>query len=737
MKFFQIFLNKTISLLYIFITLTLIFVNGFSNEPSELHQVYDNNTKRCDLDCNILINHAETLGDVRVIVDLNVPELSRLQLNSSLNNDDIDIRELERKRLVAQAQEQLLKRISQYHLIYQYKTVASIVLKANANTLQMMINDPNVLRLSLDKPTYTSLVESNPLIGTDQAWEKGFTGKNYTIAILDTGIDKTHPFLQGKVIDEACFSSTDSGKDPIYGPWETKSLCPNSQLNTNDTPGQPCEDLVGCDHGTHVAGIIAGTGNEFSGVARDADVISIQVFAQGERGICGSNPSPCLVSLMSDQIAALDAIYDDLRNKHTIVAINMSLGGGYYKTICDDDMPNAYKQVMELLKNKSISTIVASGNNGYIDGIAAPACISSTVSVGSTTKENNVSSFSNSVDFLTMLAPGGLGAGNQLDIYSSLPNGFFGYKAGTSMAAPHVAGAFAIVQQQSPTAKTSQILSLLTSHGKPIKDIRNTLTKPRLRLDNMPWLTNTVADEIHNLGMDHKKNIYAGYVGDDGSFIIKYSSSGKEEWRIDFDTYIEDMTFDEDGNTYAVMYMSDWDYDDRIVKYNSNGELVWETGFDDYTTTDIIVDDNGSVYVLGKNDEERKMGVLKFDRDGKREWEGIDTESSHFLWDSNQRDLMVVDKNHNVYAAVKKDCTGNCPYTSYETRIIKFNTSGKYEWAKTVHIEDSTENYEWLENLPSYIAIDDEANIYVAGWVGNWKQAKFKSHPVILKLNSE
>jgi subtilisin family serine protease len=140
------------------------------------------------------------------------------------------------------------------------------------------------------------------------------------------------------------------------------------------------------------------------------------------------------------------------------------------------------KAVIVNLRSRGIATIIASGNEGNTDGLSFPACISSAISVGSTGSSgpgvvrDAVSDFSNSSPSLHLLAPGDL-------INSSIPGGGFMGKPGTSMAAPHVAGAWAILKSKSPTASVDQILSALTSTGIPITDNRNGIVKPRIQVD--------------------------------------------------------------------------------------------------------------------------------------------------------------------------------------------------------------------------------------------------------------
>lgn len=107
--------------------------------------------------------------------------------------------------------------------------------------------------------------------------------------------------------------------------------------------------------------------------------------------------------------------------------------------------------------------------------MGAPGCISSAVSVGSTTKTDQVSSFSNSASFLSLLAPGS-------SINSSVPGNQFAVFNGTSMATPHVAGAWAILKQRVPNATVIQVLTALQNTGLPVLDTRNNITKPRIRI---------------------------------------------------------------------------------------------------------------------------------------------------------------------------------------------------------------------------------------------------------------
>jgi hypothetical protein len=188
------------------------------------------------------------------------------------------------------------------------------------------------------------------------------------------------------------------------------------------------------------------------------------------------------MSYDSDQIRGLERVYD-LRGSLAIAAVNMSLGGGGYTSQASCDSANrTRKTIIDTLRTAGIATIVASGNEGFVNALSAPACISSAISVGSTTDgsfdatpADEVSEFTNSAPFLTLLAPGHW-------ITSSVPGGGFNAFAGTSMAAPHVAGAWALLRSRSPSASVVDVLGALTSTGTGVFDPGNGQTKPRINV---------------------------------------------------------------------------------------------------------------------------------------------------------------------------------------------------------------------------------------------------------------
>jgi subtilisin family serine protease len=207
-----------------------------------------------------------------------------------------------------------------------------------------------------------------------------------------------------------------------------------------------------------------------------ARVIPIQVFSRVNWS-CGDAPAPCAKSFASDQIRALEQVLA-WRTTFSIAAVNMSIGtkDQTFASVADCDASNgSTKAAIDNLRSVGIATIISAGNNGDSAGLSAPGCISSAISVGATDKNDNVWSSSNSAPWLSLLAPG-------VNITSSVPGGSFATMSGTSMAAPHAAGAWAILKQRVPSATVDAILNALQCTGAEILDGRNKLLAPRIRV---------------------------------------------------------------------------------------------------------------------------------------------------------------------------------------------------------------------------------------------------------------
>ncbi|MFF8608813.1 S8 family serine peptidase [Streptomyces sp. NPDC015346] len=354
-------------------------------------------------------------------------------------------------------------------------TLPVTTLRVDKAGLDKLAGQPGVVSVTEDVAVPPTLDSTVPLIGADKTAAAGNTGAGTAVAVLDTGVAVKHPFLGDRVIAEACFSSTDSAAG-------VTSLCPDG-TDQQEGPGSadvetgPCAGTRLCDHGTHVAGIAAGhgqglTGAPKTGVAPGAGIVAIQVFSKfSSETSCGIGQAPCVRSYSSDQLAGLEKVLQLRQSGTPVVSANMSLGGGQYTAACDTDVRKA---AIDNLRAAGVATVISAGNNAYSNAVGAPGCISSAITVGSTTDDDQLSSFTNRGPLLDVFAPGS-------SVVSSVSGNTYASYNGTSMAAPHVAGAFAALKQAHPQASVTQLETALESTGKPIS--YTGATTPRIQLD--------------------------------------------------------------------------------------------------------------------------------------------------------------------------------------------------------------------------------------------------------------
>src|SRR5579862_9748163 len=330
-------------------------------------------------------------GRARVIVELTLasPHVPERQLKTAQAIAG------QRQAIATQAARVLAKLPRGSHrVLHQFQTVPYVAIEASPQALDALAAlGSDVARVYEDRIAKPTLMDSVPLIQGDQVWAAGYDGTGTVVAVLDTGVDSTHPFLAGKVVGEACFSTTTPGT--------SQSVCPNGQdVQIGVGAAAPC-GMADCIHGTHVAGIAVGHDSTgavtFSGVAKGAQVMAVQVFDEvTDASQCGGT-APCLGGFDSDIIAGLEYVYTNAFNgTYNIVSANMSLGEGDFGAYCDD---TPYKAIIDNLRSVNVATVVAAGNDGLPDQLSEPACVSSAVSVGATTKTDDVAYFTNSAPF--------------------------------------------------------------------------------------------------------------------------------------------------------------------------------------------------------------------------------------------------------------------------------------------------------------------------------------------------
>jgi subtilisin family serine protease/photosystem II stability/assembly factor-like uncharacterized protein len=284
-------------------------------------------------------------------------------------------------------------------------------------------------KIWLDQTVEATLAESVPQIGAPTVWDGGYDGTGIVVAVLDTGIDATHPDLAGAVVD--AFNFTNS-------PSET------------DRHG----------HGTHVASIVAGSGaasgGARKGVAPGAGLLNGKVLADN-----GFGSTSWIIAGM--EWAARDKGADIV----SMSLASVSTDGSDPMSQAVDSLTSAYGTLF----------VAAAGNAGpRAETVAAPGAASAALTVGAVDKSDGLAGFSSRGprvgDFAIkpdITAPGvsivaarasGTSLGTPVDdLYTQA--------SGTSMATPHVAGAAALLAQRRPDWDPAELKAALVTTAEP------------------------------------------------------------------------------------------------------------------------------------------------------------------------------------------------------------------------------------------------------------------------------
>lgn len=389
----------------------------------------------------------QTIGKAKVIVILHDPiaaYLDEQQLRTGLNEAVSD--ELHKK-LIAQAQAAVLSSLSnryrsepQTQLKRQYRYIPALAGSITPAALTVLRHHPQVASIQLDKPRQFQLADTLPLLQVDAVHALPYTGNGVIVAVLDTGIDSDHPDLADSIVAQHCFSF---------------ASCPPFDSDESDSAQQ---NIYYGEHGTHIAGIITSP----QGIAPDAKIVAIKVSSRV--GIYD-------IPRDSDILAGLDWIRANLETL-PVKIITLSLGGGYFSTLCDEEQP-AYHYIFQQLTEQGVTIFASAGNDGFKNEISFPACYSNVIAVGATNMADTVAHFSNSSPLVELLAPG-------VNITSSFIGGGQVTHQGTSFASPIAAGVAALMLEANPSLTPLQIKTLMKNTGVKITDAKNGLTFPRI-----------------------------------------------------------------------------------------------------------------------------------------------------------------------------------------------------------------------------------------------------------------
>lgn len=332
-----------------------------------------------------------------------------------------------------------------FERIRRYEQLPMLAVRVrDAKVLRRLAARDEVLEIYEDIPLYAILDQSLPKIGLPVAVAKGQQGTGTAIAVIDTGVDYTRSDFGG-----CTAPGVPAGCRVAYA--------------QDFAPDDGARDANG--HGTMVAAIAART-------APGATILALDVFD-------GSSASSV------DVVEAIDWAIAN-RTVYNIVTLNLSLGGST-KFTDPCTAGNPFRPALQSARAAGLVAYVASGNSAYSDGLAMPACTPEAESVGavydanagsviwsactdSTTAADKVACFSNSASFLDLLAPGAM-------ITAAGSTG-----GGTSFAAPHAAGAHAVLRAARPAEGAEGAASRLVNYGVAVTDLRNGLTRPRIDL---------------------------------------------------------------------------------------------------------------------------------------------------------------------------------------------------------------------------------------------------------------
>lgn len=452
----------------------------------------------------------------------------------------------------------------------------SILLRVDKEGLESLTNDPLVKRVLYDKKYSVFLKESSEIVFPKNLNQLGLTGNGISVCVIDTGVDYTHQSLGGcshaEFIEGNCAKVVDG-----YDFYD----------NDND----PMDEN---GHGTHVAGIVASEDTTYKGIASEAKIVAMRV--------CDKTGKKCSISAINNAIEWCT----DNSEKHNIKIITMSLGGGKHSDFCkgdtnEGDVKNARK--------KGIIVTAASGNEEYTNGIGSPACIEEAISIGATSKKDKVADYSNRNKVLDLLAPGGeWGKASDtapfdeiVSLYSRnvsndptlcaienkqgkcldndyVVSGDYLRSPGTSMAAPHVAGAAALLQEAYNSKLTpDQIEFALKRGGKSIWD-------PKVK-------TGLFSNGMHFPRLDIAKSLE----------VLQYKDIDHEDWptenhdyrRTGFTLLQGDMDDDENMHNTFTFFLNEDDGAEHVVKPSVTDldddenmdvvALVHKTTFNDFT----------------------------------------------------------------------------------------------------------------------------------------------------------
>lgn len=426
-------------------------------------------TRNADIDPELLA-HANQRGGAEVLVELRLPD------GIALSSRQVPARAWEaQKRALNAVFREIVAALPGASIGQEFEGIGSAVMRLDEAAARQLVSMPDsrILRVSVTKPSLSGALQSSiPTIRMNAAHSYGYTAPGQHVVVLDSGVRKSHALFGGseKVVFEGCWG-TDS---PTSSP-PVVSACPGKNAQ-GDSPiglggsGEPIScptgSLAYCSfHGTHVAGITAGRINGlngYSGTAPSARLVSFNIASWTSAYEWRTNDT--------DMSGALQAVRD-LAPDSTFT-INMSIGRKGFKTTADcPSLSQTITAIVQNLFDRGIPVVVSAGNDGTLAprlGVSYPACIPRTVKAGATVNDGmavTVASASNIVPHASMTGPIILAPGFNVSSATQLSDTSMATAGGTSMAAPHVAGYYAMLKAIVPTWGVADLSAWIIGSG--------------------------------------------------------------------------------------------------------------------------------------------------------------------------------------------------------------------------------------------------------------------------------
>ena len=326
-----------------------------------------------------------------------------------------------------------------FEVQFRYWLIDSIAGKVNINLIPQIIELPGVVFVELDGLLQIQMNDVNEVHDVNLVWqETGYTGAGSVVAIIDTGIDSDHVGLDD--IDDSNYTN-DTKVIAFYDAVNSPELTNGTEVKAYDDQG----------HGTHCAGITAGTGApdfQYIGVAPKAQLVGVKVLDEG-----GSGSFATVMAGMEWTV--------EKRHVFNIRAASMSLGGPGAIEWTSSEEESVNRMGNEMMR-EGIALFIAAGNSAFSAQIGTPGSAEDVITVGALDKNTAIAVYSSqgpteegrvkpNIAFVgsSVMAPDF----NTGDGYTS--------KSGTSMATPGAAGLAALMYQANPDLSPFDIRNIM------------------------------------------------------------------------------------------------------------------------------------------------------------------------------------------------------------------------------------------------------------------------------------